>query len=292
MDIERIGEARYHLGEGPLWDPRESALYWVDSMAPAIWRLDPASGDIRGWDLPGATVGALALRDRGGAVLAKDDGFHMFDFETGACTVIAEVEADDPLTRFNDGKVDRAGRFVAGSLDPKFEKPLGALYRLDADLSWDKLDDGIVCSNGPCWSPDGKTLYFADSSKRTIYAYDYDMASGGVANKRVFAISDAGDPDGATVDAAGYLWSPMFSPAGGAGSVVRFAPDGSVERRIEMPVRFVTSVMFGGAALDELYVTSAGGPVEGATDPSAEAGALFRIRGLGVTGLPETRFAG
>ncbi len=290
MEIECIGNARYSLGEGPLWDPIGGVLYWVDSHAPAIWRHDPSTGDIEGWDLPGGTVGSIALRERGGAVLAMDDGFHFFDFDTGAGAAIADVEAGEPKTRFNDGKVDRRGRFVAGSMHEDLSEPLGALYRLDADFGWVRLDGGITCSNGPCWSPDGRTFYFADSPRRTIWAYDYDLDAGALANKRVFVSTGAFDafPDGATVDAEGHLWSALF----GSGRIARFAPDGSLDRTVELPVAWVSSVMFGGPGLDVLFAISIGGRLLDERDPSPDAGALFAIHGLGVKGLPEPRFAG
>ena len=166
----------------------------------------------------------------------------------------------------------------------------GALYRLDADFSWVRLDDGITCSNGPCWSPDGRTFYFADSPRRTIWAYDYDLDSGALHNKRVFVSTGAFDafPDGATVDAEGHLWSALF----GSGRIARFAPDGSLDRTVELPVAWVSSVMFGGPGLDVLFATSIGGRLLDERDPSPDAGALFAIHGLGVKGLPEPRFAG
>ena len=290
MDIERIGEARYDLGEGPLWDPADGVLYFVDSLAPAVFRHDPASGAIARRDLPGATVGSLALRAAGGMVLAMDDGFHAYDFETGALETIAEPEAGVANTRFNDGKVDRQGRFIAGSLERNFAARSGTLYRLDADLSVARIEDRVVCTNGPCWSPDGATFYFTDGGRDEIYAYDYDAEAGTVANRRVFAAATplGGNPDGATVDAEGFVWSALF----GAAKVARFAPDGRLDRTVELPARLITSVMFGGAGLDVLYVTSARGDGVVRSDDGSDAGALFRIDGLGVVGLAEPRFAG
>jgi sugar lactone lactonase YvrE len=161
-----------------------------------------------------------------------------------------------------------------------------------------KIDDGIICSNGPCWSPDDKTFYFADTFQEEFWAYDYDIDSGNVSNKRVFAstAADAGVADGSTVDAEGYLWNAQVI----GGELVRYAPDGSVERRIGMPVKNVTSVIFGGPDLDEIYVTSMARVKHPAVHdrfavevkPQFLAGGLFRITGLGIRGLPEPRFAG
>ncbi len=291
LEIERLGEVTCDLGENPLWDPVDGVLYWVDSRAPAIFRLDPASGAMRQWTLAAKTIGSMALRAGGGAVVALDSGFHLFDFATGALERVADPEAGLARTRFNDGKVDRRGRFISGTIDDAEDKaPVCGLYRLDPDLTVSKLDDGIITTNGPCWSPDSRTLYLADSQILTIFAYDYDLETGTVANKRPFVVTREfrAAPDGATVDAEGFLWTALVI----GGKLGRFAPDGRLDRLVEMPVRYVTSVMFGGPDLETLYVTSIGGELNGRMAKEPEAGGLFAVRGLGVRGLPETRFAG
>jgi sugar lactone lactonase YvrE len=290
MNIERIGEGRYELGESPIWDPLDGVLYFVDSPAHAIFRYDPRSGVIRRWDVAGGYLGSLALRAGGGAILAMDDGFHTFDFETDAATAIAEPEAGRADLCFNDGKVDRQGRFVAGSMHTGMTEPVGALYRLDTDLTCTKLDGGYICSNGPCWSPDGGTLYVSDSNAEAIFTYDYATATGAATNRRTFhsTAGSGGQPDGGTVDAEGYVWSAQF----GAGTICRIAPDGAIDRVVELPVQWVASVTFGGDDHDVLYVTSIGGEDQSERDPSPQAGGLFAIRGLGIKGLPEPRFAG
>lgn len=286
IKIERMGTARYDLGESPLWDPIGQALYFIDSPVPVIHRFDPQSGALDNWNVPGRYLGSMALREGGGAVLAMDAGFHSFDFDSGECRLLTEPEAGLAGVRFNDGKVDRQGRFVAGSMHRDFAEPAGSIYRLDADHSCTKLDDGYYCSNGPCWSPDGSTFYIGDSSPAVIYAFDYDSATGAARNKRVFYAEARGEPDGATVDAQGYVWSACF----GGGCIHRIAPDGILDREIELPVEWVASVAFGGPDLDVLYVTSIGYEMGGERDPSLESGGLFAIYGLGVTGLPERRF--
>jgi L-arabinonolactonase len=298
--IERVLDCGNHLGEGPIWDVEEGKLYWVDGTGrrvgkPAIWRYDPRDGKIENWRLD-RDVGAMVLgRDRN-AVLALDDGFYFFDFSTGKTELIGLVDAEQPRTRLNDGKCDRRGRFFAGGMDDKEELKICGLWRLDPDLSITKVDGGIICSNGPCWSPDDKTFYFADTFQEEIWAYDYDLATGVPSSRRLFASTkdDAGVADGSTVDAEGYLWNAQLI----SGDLVRYAPDGTVDRRISMPVKNITSVNFGGPNLDEIYVTSMARVKHPAVHdhfaveakPQFGAGSLFRIRGLGIRGVPEPRF--
>jgi sugar lactone lactonase YvrE len=292
VTIERIGEVVCELGEGPTWDPVERALYWIDCPAARIWRHYPDSDATYSWDVPGDVIGSLALREAGGVVLAMDQGFHGFDFATGKVETVAAPLAGQDRTRFNDGKVDRQGRFVAGSLDGEFKEPLGALYRLDADGGVEEIDGGFIVSNGPCFSPDGRVFYHCETRAVTIFAYDYDTETGQVSNKGPFAsIKDLGiegRPDGATVDAEGYVWTALIT----GGQLARFSADGALDRLVEVPVRYVTSLCFGGPDLDVVYITSIGGPLFGASDESPGAGGVFAIHGLGVQGLAEPRFRG
>ena len=189
MRIEVLVDVKTILGEGPLWDVQEQRLYWIDSLGCNVFRCTEDGREVRAWDVP-APIGSMALRSQGGAVLSLANGFHFLDFKTGETRLIVDPEADKPNNRINDGKVDKRGRFVAGSMDTMEEGPNGALYRLDPDLSLHKLDDGIIVSNGPCWSPDGGTFYFADTWSGEIWAYDYDLDTGAVANRRTFAKID------------------------------------------------------------------------------------------------------
>jgi L-arabinonolactonase len=153
-----------------------------------------------------------------------------------------------------------------------------------------QLDEGIICSNGPCWSPGNRVLYFADTTRKVIYAYDYDLATGAAANRRVFAsfATLRGYPDGATVDEEGFVWSvEVYS-----GRLIRFAPDGTIDRMVGLPVASATSISFGGPELDIAFVTSMARPIAGVHPKEREAGGLFAVHGLGVRGLPEPRFAG
>lgn len=228
--------------------------------------------------------------ERGSAILALRDGFYAFDFKTGTAERIVETQPGELRPRLNDGKVDRQGRFVAGSMDFQESEPVGKLFRLDPDLSLHVLDSGIICSNGPCFSPDGETLYFADSFKKTIYAYAYDPATGSVRSRRVFTTFEGlrGYPDGATVDAEGYVWSvEVYS-----GRLIRCDPSGVIDRIIGLPVNSTTSISFGGPDLDIAYVTSMARPHANAYHREREAGFVFAVHGLGVRGIEEPRFRG
>jgi L-arabinonolactonase len=300
--IECVLECANHLGEGPVWDVDEGRLYWVDGTGrrvgnPSIWRFDPRTGRTETWSLA-HDIGALALRQGGGAVLALDDGFYLFEIESGRLECIELVEVDQPRTRLNDGKCDRRGRFFAGGMDDEEELEICGLYRLDPDLTVTKVEGGIICTNGPCWSPEDATFYVADTFQQEFWAYDYDIATGDIRNRRVFATThdDPGVADGSTVDEEGCMWNAQVI----GGDLVRYAPDGSVDRRIGMPVRNVTSLTFGGEKLDEIYVTSMARVKHPAVHdmfareikPQFGAGHLFKISGLGIRGLPEPRFAG
>ena len=287
ITIEKIGGVKNKLGEGPVWDVAESALYWIDGNAPAIYRLDPKAGTVKSWKMP-KSIGSFALREKGGAVLALADGFYLFDFDSGDAKPVGEPVAK-PGTNFNDGKTDARGRFIAGTLDASFAKPIGSIFSLDAALKCTVLEPAIGCTNGPCFSPDNRTFYCADSVSRTISAYDYDLNAGTVSNKRQFAAIKGlgGVPDGATVDADGNLWSAIA----GGGKIVCFRPDGSIARAVEVPAPIVTSVMFGGERLDVMYATSIGEKILD-MEPGPDGGSLFAISGLGVRGKPEPRFAG
>jgi sugar lactone lactonase YvrE len=286
--IERISGVKNQLGEGPVWDISEKVLYWIDGHAPAIYRLDPKTNEIRSWKVP-KPIGSLALRQKGGAICAMNDGFYFFDFTSGNATPVPNGIVAKPGTNFNDGKTDARGRFIAGTLDAKFANPIGSIYSLDSSLNCSVLEPAIGCTNGPCFSPDNRTFYCSDSISRTISAYDYDLASGTVSNKRAFAAIKGlgGVPDGATVDAEGNLWSAIA----GGGKLVCYKPDGSVARTVEVPAPIITSVMFGGDNLDVLYATSIGMKILD-MEPGPEGGALFAISGLGVKGKPEPRFGG
>ncbi|GAB7523768.1 SMP-30/gluconolactonase/LRE family protein [Paraburkholderia sp. 2C] len=299
IETRLLVDANNHLGEGPLWDVKEQRLYWIDSTAAEIYRCRADGSHVERFFVP-THIGSMALCEHGGAVVALANGLHFYDFDAQTVRLIADPESDDPETRFNDGKVDRRGRFVAGTMAYDFDRydadrgqrptRSGGLYQLGTNGKLTCLDRGISCSNGPCWSPDNRTLYFTDTYDRLMYAYDYDIETGAATNRRVFASARnmAGTFDGATVDAEGYIWSALVF----GGRILRFAPDGSIDRIVPVPVRNLTSVMFGGPNLDVLYVTSMGRPMWGIPQKERERGGLFAVTGLGVKGLPEPRYAG
>ena len=291
MRIEVVVDVKAHHGEGPLWDVEDQRLYWIDSSGMNVFCATCDGREVRAWDLP-QKIGSLAIRKSGGAVVSLQRGFYFLDFKTGEMQLIYDPEPDKPANRLNDGKVDRRGRFIVGSMDTNECGKNAALYRLDPDLSVHKIDDQIICSNGPCWSPDDKVFYFADSWSGEIWAYDYDIESGGASRRRRFAkvdTSNGGAADGSTVDAEGFLWNAQVYD----GKIIRYAPDGSVDRVLAMPVKKVTSVMFGGPNLDVLFVTSmARKPLPQFPDDGVLRGSVFAIHDLGVRGIPEPRFGG
>jgi sugar lactone lactonase YvrE len=260
------------LGEGPHWDPRSQALYWVDVPAGLVYRRDD-DGTLTSWDA-GEPVGAAVPRASGGLVLTARDGFLALDTETGAVTPLAPVEADRPDTRMNDGSCDRAGRFYAGTMAADESPGAGSLYRLDPDLRLTRLFDGVGISNGIGWSPDEARMYYVDSLAYQVDVMDYDAATGELGHRRCLARLGQGDvvPDGLTVDAEGCIWVAVW----GGGALQRYRPDGRLKQIIELPAAHVTSCAFGGPDLDVLYISTAGGP-------GAKAGALFACR-PGVTG--------
>ena len=288
MKITRLPLPRCSVGEGPVWDEGEQALYYIDILEKRVMRWDPASGDHQSWAVP-AMIGSMALREYGGAIVALPDGIHALDFESGAVTPFALFDPADPNVQLADGKVDRAGRFVFGTSHRQAKDPVGGLYSLGTDGTIARLDDGVILGNGPCFSPDDRTLYHADSMRQTIYAYDYELATGSASNRRkFFDTSEYGPiPDGATVDAAGDLWVAICE----GGVVLRLSPEGAVKQAIEMPTKLPASCMFFGPDLDRLFVPSIDPSFLG-REPAEADGWCYVIDGLGVQGLPEPRYRG
>lgn len=288
MKISQIDTHRCIIGEGPVWDVAEQALYFIDILGKKVLRFDPATGETRRWDVPDV-IGSMALRQSSGAVVALATGVHTLDFVSGECAMLATSSDLNEMVQLADGKVDRRGRFVVGSSDRAMKDARGKLYVLGANPTLREIDNDIFLANGPCWSPDDKILYHSDSIRKTVFAYDYDIDSGTAVNRRAWASTEdlGGIPDGATIDTDGCMWMAICEGQ----KVVQFRPDGSLERVIDMPVKCPASVMFGGAAFDQLYVTSLSPAFLGREEAPLD-GCTFVIEGLGVKGLPEPRYAG
>lgn len=274
------------LGEVPRWHAGENALYWIDALKPAIHRLDPANGRVESWTPP-EKLGSFAPCAAGGLIIAGRNGFALHDPRSGAFDRISDPENRAEENILNDGRCDPRGRFWAGSMTKTMKGPTAKLYRIEKGRT-DACDDGIWVSNGVAWSPDGATMYFADSHRHTIFAYDYDLATGTLGRRRVFADTRgrAGVPDGASCDAAGFLWSAMFDGA----CLARYAPDGRLDRTVALPVSRPTACAFGGPGLRTLYVTTARfrlAPDRLAAEP--HAGGLLALD-VGVAGLPEPMY--
>ncbi|WP_089178028.1 SMP-30/gluconolactonase/LRE family protein [Bosea sp. AS-1] len=288
-EIETVLPGPFALGEGPCWHGGEGALYFVDALAPAIHRWSPAGG-LDTWPMP-EIVGSFAIRRGGGLIASLQTGFATVDLTNGGVQSLVDPEPEKPANVLNDGKCDRKGRFWCGSRDGALKDPSGALYRLDPDFSVQRMDQGFIVSNGIAFSPDDRTMYFADSRAETVFAYDFDIDTGTISNRRVFFSTRdiEGRCDGATVDAEGFYWCALVH----GGKIARVDPKGRFDRLIDMPVKHPTMCTFGGDGLDVLYVTSAASMLseaERANNP--QAGNLFAIHGLGVKGLPEPLFAG
>lgn len=288
--VEHLLTVQDELGECPIWDPAEQALYWVDIEGSRVHRYESVSGchEIR---QPGFPMTAFGLRAAGGWITAAKNGLAFWNWHTCDYEFITDPVADIPNIRFNDGVVDSQGRFWAGTLnEADLNAPDSSLFRLDPDGSTHQLDTGFATSNGLCLSPDSKTLYFVDMFHSKILAYDHDPATGAVENRRVFATvpEEAGLPDGLTIDSEGFVWNARW----GGWRVTRYDPNGQIEREIRLPVQNVTRCAFGGNQLDVLFINSAWyglSPAERKAQPLA--GDLFCVQ-VDVKGLAEPKFMG
>jgi sugar lactone lactonase YvrE len=290
IEAELALDAKVLLGEGPWWNARTQQLYWVDIEGKAFHVFDPTTGNDRKIDV-GQMVGCCVGRKSGGVVLALQNGFYSLDLETEKLTPLVDPESHLPENRFNDGKCDSRGRLWAGTTRVQHDEPAGFLYRLDADLNVHRKLDDVWISNGLAWSLDDKTLYYIDSPTSEIVAFDFDARTGEIANERlVLEIPEGGgSPDGMTIDEEGMLWVALWD----GWRVIRVNPEsGEIIDEVRLPVARPTSCMFGGANLDELYITTASTrmPAEELSKQPL-AGGIFRCK-PGVRGLPANEFAG
>lgn len=289
-NIELLLDARARLGESPAWDEQDALLYWVDILAGRVHCYNPWDKTDHAIDV-GEMVGCLAPARHNRLILGLKSGFATFDLSTQKLTHLHNPEPHLPNNRFNDGKCDPAGRFLAGSMDMTEKDPSGALYAYQPDGTLKTLLSGARISNGLAWSPDYRTFYYIDTPTSVVMAYDYDVATGNVANPRVaVTVPPAlGWPDGMTSDSQGMLWVALW----GGAAITRWDPrTGNLLAKYPIPARQVTSCVFGGPNLDELYVTSARVGL-GTSNLTAypHSGGLFRLT-VGVTGMPTFWFGG
>lgn len=272
------------IGECPTWDDRTRRFRWIDVAAKRLQSCDEHGGDIRRQTLDDFP-GSFGLRESEGLVVAFRRGVALLD---AAGAVVAENPlAPDVVAqeRFNDGACDSRGRFWVGTMDKAMQCPVGGLYRIDPDLSIHRMTDGIGLSNGIAFSPDDTRLYHCDSSPSTVWVHDFDAESGTVSNRRELLHWDydtMGKADGCAVDAEGFLW--IAAP--GTGSIMRFDPDGALERILAVPTQFPASLCFGGDDLQTIYITSLRPGGQG-----RETDGRVYVDRAPVPGLPTPRFA-
>lgn len=295
--MKLVLDANNQLGECILWCERSQALFWTDIPGCSLYRLSYPQLDLSHWDMPERLACFALTGDSDSLLLGLATQLAFFSLSTQSLTHIAPVETDLPTTRINDGRCDRQGRFVFGTLNEDPERAaIGHFYRLNRDLSLEQLPIApVAIANSICFSPDGKLMYYCDSLAKAIYCCDYDdhassSASTSRFQPRLFADlqEEPGVPDGSIIDAEGYLWNAQW----GGGSVTRYTPSGLVDQRICLPVTQTTCLAFGGAAFSTLFVTSATDeltPIQ--VQQQALAGSIFQQEFSTIRGLPESRFS-
>ena len=283
VKVEVLVKGRYLVGECPIWRAAENALYWVDIFGHAIHRLDLSSGRASEWPMP-EDIGCFGLYANGDMLVALRSGIHRYDPSSRQLSLLAAADYDTATRRFNDGRCDARGRFWVGTMYEPRNASLGSLYCFDPAKGLSiKLPDSVIVANGMAFSPDERSFYISDSTAHKVWVHDFDPDTGNLSNRRLIieATEAMGRPDGAAIDSDGGYWSAMI------GKVVRFAPDGRLDRVIEVPARRVTMCAFGGAAMNQMFITTA---CSGYTDEDFKrdplAGSIFVCR-PGVTGIPE-----
>jgi len=281
--LELMVDAQNQLGECVMWCERSGRVLWTDILGSTLWAHTPASGETHSWPMPERLSCFALTEDDDRLLVGLASQLAFFRFSTGEFTPIAKVE-EGLTTRLNDGRCDRQGRFVFGTfneVEPRL--PIGSFYRLGADLTLERLPlPHVAIANSICFSPDGATMYYADSPQKAIRRCDYATFG----DDRVFAnVEGEGEPDGSCIDAEGFLWNAQW----GGSRVVRYAPDGSIERIVATPASQPSCVAIGGAGMDTVFASSAR---VGLGQPDAQDGALFSLKIEGVKGLAENRFRG
>lgn len=289
MIAERVVDCRNHHGEGILWNPADGLVWWTDIEGRAIWTYDPLKEESASFPMP-HRVCCFAPRQKGGLIVAFADRVAFFDPGTADETLIVAFEPDNPETRLNDGRTDRKGRFVVSGMNEVSGAANSSVISINADLSVRTLIKNVSCANSICFSAEGTTMYFADTPESEIVAFDYDDASGQTSNRRVHAdfFQEPGLPDGSCVDAEGGVWNAEWEGR----RVVRIAPDGQIDRVIDVPVWKPTCCAFGGPNLDTLFITTS--RLMSSADvleKEPDSGGLFAVK-PGLNGVMDTPFNG
>ena len=287
MTIQTVLDARARLGECPLWHGDRQWLFWVDVHNHRVHQFDPATGKNHYFDT-GDVVSAIALAGEDRLLIAMGDRLAFLNTDTGEITPLYQTKFPYPNTRFNDGKCDSKGRFWIGSISEAAGQ--AELYCYDLDGSFRVMETGLTISNGLGWSPDQSTFYLTDSPQHQIYAYNFDLETGAISDRRVLIdlTDEAVEPDGMTIDTQGNLWTALWD----GWCIACFTPTGQEIMRINLPVHRPTSVAFGGSQLSDLYITSASvGLSQKEIQQGFNAGDLFRFPSAAV-GMPTHQFSG
>lgn len=288
MNIETVTDHKCLLGEGPVWDAKESQMYWLDIFRGEIFCYSLASRTLHSYPI-GEMVGSMALCTDGSLIFASKSGFGFLNKVTGKIKMLAKPEDHLPNNRFNDGKCDPAGRFWAGTMSLSEEKGAGNLYVLERNQAHKKIEN-VTISNGLAWSLDYKTMYYIDTPTRKVVSFTFDKATGNISNRKIIIHipKEDGYPDGMTIDTEGMLWIAHWD----GWQVTRWHPvSGKKIHAIPLPAAKITSCTFGGNGLTDLYITSASvglSPKELEKQPLA--GSLFVIKNCGFQGMPTFEF--
>lgn len=283
---QNVLNVRARLGEGPVWDDRQQRLHWVDIYNRRVHTFNPETGEDSFVEL-NTIVSGLFVIDEQQLVVAQEGGLGTLNLKTAEVVPLLPVEANDRGTRLNDVKADLRGRLWIGTMS-NAERPEAALYRYSPGGSLQRMETGLSISNGLGWSPDQKTFYLTDSPRQIIYAYDFDLDTGDIGDRRVFAdlTHETFFPDGLTIDAEGCIWSAMWN----GWCVIRFDPKGKEMGRVSLPVPLVTSCTFGGETLTDLFITTASaGMTQAELKESHEAGDLFCLK-TDIKGTPNNYY--
>lgn len=287
--VKIIWSGQADLGEGPMWHPQEKSLYWIDIAKSQINRLNIVSGENKTWQFSNF-IGAVVPRAKGGIVAAMGNEVMAVNTNNGQIEKIANILPEaSPNLRSNDGKCDKKGRFWIGMVDVALKHPIGGLFRMDSEGNVMQMEEGITISNGMGWSPDSTLFYYIDSAQRCVFQYDFDLVSGTIRNRKVFIkLEDSeASPDGMTVDQKGYIWIAIWN----GWKLIRYAPDGSVSKIVNLPVQRPTSCIFGGEDYKTLFVTSCSLNVSEQIHLAKPAGSIFSFQAE-TSGIEENSFAG